>query len=329
MMRAVGIREPGGPEVLYLGEVPKPVPGPGEVLVKVAATAVNRADTLQRRGKYPVPPGDSEVLGLEVAGEIVELGENCRLRQQGERVCGLLGGGGHAEYAVLPEAMALPLPPELDLVEAAAIPEVFLTAFQALDWLADLQSGETVLIHAGASGVGTAAVQLARAKGAQVLVTASAGKHALCRELGAARCIDYRAEDFAAVVAEETGGKGVEVILDFVAAPYFQRNLDSLALDGRLVMLALLGGSKPEGVNLLPVLRKRLHILGSTLRNREPRYKEALSQAFWKMAQSHFVSGALKPVIDRVLPWEQVAEAHRLMEANANAGKLVLTVGEK
>jgi putative PIG3 family NAD(P)H quinone oxidoreductase len=298
-------------------------------LVKVAATAINRADTLQRRGKYPVPPGESEILGLEVSGEIVALGAGCQVRQVGERVCGLLGGGGHTEFAVLPEAMALPLPAELDLIEAAAIPEVFLTAFQALDWLADLQAGETLLVHAGASGVGTAAIQLARAKGAQVVVTASAGKHALCQQLGAAHCIDYRREDFAAVVAEQTGGKGVEVILDFIAAPYFQRNLDSLALDGRLVMLALLGGGKPEAVNLLPVLRKRLQILGSTLRNRPAAYKAALSRAFWSFAQEGFATGQLKPVIDRVLPWEKISEAHRLMEANENAGKVVLTVSEK
>jgi NADPH:quinone reductase-like Zn-dependent oxidoreductase len=228
---------------------------------------------------------------------------------------------------VLHEAMALPIPGTLSFVEAAAIPEVFLTAFQALDWLANLQAGEKILIHAGASGVGTAAIQLAQEMGASdILVTASAGKHALCRELGAQVAIDYHTESFAAQTTAHTNGYGVDVIIDFIAAPYFQSNLDILATDGRLVLLALLGGTMPEGISLAPVLRKRLQITGSTLRSRDLAYKIRLSQALKAFAWQAFAEGRLRPVIDQVLPWTEIAAAHRRMEANQNAGKIVLEV---
>lgn len=325
-MKAVLIKASGGPEQLYLGEWETPRPGPKEILVRVRATAVNRADTLQRQGKYPVPPDASPILGLEMAGEVAKLGAKVSRWQVGDQVCGLLGGGGHAECALIHEELALPLPAGMTYSQATAIPEVFLTAFQALVWLAELQPGERVLIHAGASGVGTAAIQIAREKGAEVLVTASAPKHALCHELGANLAIDYRAQDFATAVREATQGLGVDVILDFVAAPYFQANLDLLQTDGRLVMLALLGGGKLQGGNLAPILRKRLQIHGSTLRNRSLSYKIRLTQALQTFAWPRFQSGQIRPVVDRVLPWQEVVAAHRAMEANENAGKIVLSV---
>lgn len=325
-MRAVLLHQFGGPEQLYLGEFPKPIPGPEEVLVRVRATALNRADTLQRQGHYPPPPGESPVLGLEMAGEIVALGEKVTRFQVGDAVCGLLGGGGYAEYAVIHEQQALPVPAGYSWEQAAAIPEVFLTAWQALHWLARIQPGEIVLIHAGASGVGTAAIQLATLHGAIPWVTASAGKHELCQRLGAARCIDYRQEDFAAVVANETHDQGIPVIIDFLAASYWEQNLAALGMDGRMVMLALMGGAGPVSTNLALILRKRLHIMGSTLRARSAEYKGQLAQDLYQNTWTAFTKGAISPVIDSVFPWHQVAEAHRRMDANANAGKIVLTL---
>lgn len=325
-MKAVQVKAFGGPEQLYIGEWEKPQPGPEEILVQVEATAVNRADTLQRRGKYPPPEGESPILGLEMAGTVVERGAQAHRWEVGDRVCGLLGGGGYAEFAAIPERLALPVPAGLDAVQAAALPEVFLTAFQALRWLARLQEGETILIHAGASGVGTAAIQLAKVMGAVPIVTASAGKHELCRELGAALTIDYRRENFAERVAAFTKGKGTQVILDFIGAPYFQQNLEALSVEGRLVMLAFLGGVKPEAVNLAPILRKRLQILGSTLRSRSLEYKIRLSQDLQAFAWPLFGRGKLRPVIDRIYNWQEVADAHRYMESNQSRGKIVLRV---
>lgn len=327
-MKAVLIESFGGPEQLVLGDWPTPEPGPHEVLVKVGATALNRADLLQRRGHYPPPPGESPILGLEMAGEIVAMGKRVTRRRIGERVCGLLAGGGYAEYAVLHEAMALPLPEGMDDSEAAAIPEVFLTAFQALRWLADFQAGEWLLLHAGASGVGTAAIQLARTMDAgRIIVTASAPKHELCRALGAHHAIDYREQDFLQAVEEFSNGRGVDVVIDFIAAPYFQRNLDVLRADGRLLLLALMGGVQPEGINLAPVLRKRLQIIGSTLRARPLDYKIRLTEALYDYAWPAFRRQHLRPVIDSVFDWTEVEAAHRRMEANKNKGKIVLKVG--
>lgn len=326
-MQAILISQPGGPEVLKLGQSEQPQPGQGEILVKVHATAVNRADTLQRAGKYPVPPGASPILGLEMAGEVAAVGPGATAWTVGQRVCGLLSGGGHAEYAVIHEHLALPIPDEMSYNTAAAIPEVFLTAFQALDWLGDLQQGEKVLIHAAASGVGTAAIQLAKLRQATIMATASAHKHHICQQLGVDLVIDYRSQDFHMEVMQHTQKYGADLIVDFIAGPYFQRNLDTLAMDGRLVMLALLGGVRPEAVNLAPILRKRLRINGSTLRSRSLAYKISLTQAFQDLYWARFQDGTLAPVIDRVMDWRDIAEAHRIMEANQNAGKLVLEVG--
>ncbi|SDM35274.1 putative NAD(P)H quinone oxidoreductase, PIG3 family [Catalinimonas alkaloidigena] len=327
-MRAVLVREPGGPEQLLLGEAERPEPASDELLVKVAATAVNRADTLQRQGKYPPPKGASPLLGLEMAGEVVAVGAAVTRHQVGDRVFGLLPGGGYAEYAVIHEQMALPMPDEWSYAEAAAVPEVFLTAFQALMWLGELQAGEQVLIHAGASGVGTAAIQLAKAMEATVLVTASAGKHALCRELGADHTIDYQQGPFAPEVQQRTGGRGVDLIVDFIAAPYFSQNISLLKTDGRLVLLATLGGGKVDELDLRTVLSRRLSIKGSTLRARSRAYQIRLTEAFQEFAFNRLREGQLRPVIDRVLPWSQAAEAHRLMEANENAGKIILSIEE-
>ena len=326
-MKAVIIQSPGGPEQLQIGTWPKPQPGTQEVLVKVSATAINRADTLQRKGLYPPPPGASPLLGLEMAGEVVELGPDCRQVRVGQRVCGLLAGGGHAEYVVMHESLALPLPDAMSFIEAAAIPEVFLTAFQALHLLGQFQAGERLLVHAGASGVGTAAIQLAKEMGAaEIFATASAPKHDICQSLGADLCIDYKTQDFADVINEHTEGKGVNLIIDFIAAPYLNNNLKSLAMEGRMILLALMGGTKPEGLNIAPILRKRLHIMGSTLRARTRDYKINLTRQFRDFAWQRFADGRLKPIIDRVMSWEHISDAHKVMEANENAGKIVLTI---
>lgn len=326
-MQAIQLTAFGGADQLFLGEWPTPIPAEREVLVRVEATALNRADVLQRQGKYPPPPGESPILGLEMAGTVVETGKGVSKWRPGSRVCGLLGGGGYAEYAVIHEDMALPAPAGFDAVQAAAIPEVFLTAYQALNGLVQLKEGEMVLIHAGASGVGTAAIQLARAMGARAIVTASAAKQAACLELGAERAIDYQKEDFEAAVQEYTQGEGVDAIVDFIGAPYLQANLNLLRTDGRLVLLALMGGFKMEQLNILPVLRKRLQVMGSTLRARPLEYKAALSQGLFRFAWPLFEQGKLKPVIDTVFDWHDVADAHRYMEANRNVGKIVLRVG--
>lgn len=325
-MRAVQFHAHGDPDQLFLGEHAPPVPDAKEILVKVAYTALNRADLLQRQGNYPVPPGDSPIMGLEMSGEVVEIGPEVTKWAIGDQVFGLLNGGGYAEFAVIHEDMALPIPAGMSQRIAAAIPEVFLTAFQALHWIGRLQAGETALIHAGASGVGTAALQLIQLAKASSIVTASAGKHAICYELGASRAIDYRSEDFAEVVKEITQGKGVDVIVDFIAANYFKQNLQSLALDGRMIMLALMGGIKVPDVNLALILGKRLQITGSTLRSRSLEYKIRLNQDFHRYAAEHLATGKLRPIIDCVFPWEQVREAHEFMEANKNQGKILLQV---
>ena len=325
-MRAIQFHQFGSAKELYLGDFLTPEPTEHQVRVKVKATALNRADLLQREGKYPPPPGESPIMGLEIAGEVDQLGEKVTKWKIGDRVCGLLAGGGYAEYAVIHEDVAMPIPENLDFLAAAAIPEAFLTAFQALVWIAKIQTGETVLIHAGASGVGTAALQLARLIGAKTFVTASAEKHALCLALGAEQCIDYKTQDFAECIQEWTQGRGVDVVLDFLGASYLERNLKTLGMDGRMVMLAMMGGAQADGINLGMVLMKRLSIHGSTLRARTLTYKTELTQAFMDLAWAHFSSGVLFPVVDKVFSWEDVAQAHLYMEENRNQGKIVLSV---
>lgn len=323
-MKAVLVSTEGDPEHLTIGEHPTPEPGADELLVKVHAAALNRADTLQRRGHYPPPEGASEILGLDIAGTVEALGPGCVNWNEGDRVFGLVPGGGYAEYAVIHKEMAMVVPPGLSLTEAAAIPEVFLTAYQALHWLGQLQAGHHVLIHAGASGVGTAAIQLVRDAEAHPYVTASAPKHDVCRALGAEATIDYHTESFANRVEEITDGGGVDIILDFIGAPYFHDNVVSLATDGRIVQLATLGGSTVEAVNLRALMAKRVQLLTSTLRSRSRDYKVRLTQEFAADVLPRFIDGALRPVIDSTFDWTEAAAAHRRMENNENAGKIIL-----
>lgn len=325
-MKAVSILNPGPESTLVIEEHPMPAPSEGELLVQVHATALNRADLFQRSGRYAPPEGTSDIPGLEMAGVIADIGPGCRGWAAGERVCALLPGGGYAQYVVVPEDMAIRMPDAMSFEEAAAIPEVFLTAYQALFWLGRLKPGERVLIHAGASGVGTAAIQMARLTGASVYVTASAAKHDVCRTLGAHETIDYNTESFSERITSITGGEGVDLVIDFIGAPYFLDNIDVLGMDGRLVMLALMGGFELDTFKLNKLFRKRLHLKASTLRNRALSYKIKLTRVFVREMFSMFGDGLLKPVIDSVYAWEDVEEAQAYMAANKNRGKIVLRV---
>lgn len=325
-MKAILVEQAGAPKHLRVGEHPDPEPCPEELLVDVRATALNRADTMQRRGKYPPPEGASEILGLEMAGTVAQVGAECAGFGEGDRVFGLLPGGGYAERVAIHHEMAMPVPDALSFEEAAAVPEVFLTAYQALYWLGGLEEGARVLIHAGASGVGTAAIQLVREAGAHAYVTASAPKHEACKALGAEAAIDYRSEDFADRIEEITGGAGVDLILDFIGAPYFAPDVRALATDGCIVLLATLGGATVEEVSLRDLMAKRVHFKATTLRARTLDYKIRLTQDFAAYALPLLAGETLRPVIDRTYDWHAAADAHRRMEANENVGKLVLRV---
>jgi putative PIG3 family NAD(P)H quinone oxidoreductase len=326
-MRAVLMDGFGGPEVLRLGEAPRPKSGPGQVLIRIAATSVNRADLQQRAGNYPPPPGESEILGLEVAGVIEELGEGVTEWRVGDRVMTLVGGGGYAEYAVAPASTLLPVPDGLDLMQAAAITEVWITAYLNVFREAGLRPGETLLVHGGASGVGTAAIQLAKALGpSPVIVTVgSEDKAAACKALGADHAILYKSEDFSKRALELTEGRGANVILDHIGGKYLEPNLACLALYGRLVIIGLLGGAKAE-LNIGRLMVKRQRIIGSVLRARPVKEKAEIATAFRDQVLPRFVTGELRPVIHAVLPLEDARRAHELMAANANTGKLVLQV---
>ena len=326
-MKAIVVDSPGDPEVMHLAEVPDPSPGPGEVLVRAHATAVNRADTLQRRGFYPPPPGASEIIGMEVAGEVAGLGEGVDGWTVGDRVMALLAGGGYAELVAIPAGQLMPVPQGMSWTDAAAIPECFLTAHDNLFTRGRLTAGETVLIHGGGGGVGTAAIQLAHRAGARVLVTAgSAGKLERCRELGADAGINHREEDFVVRARELTGGDGVDVILDVMGASYLARNLDALAIEGRLVIIGLQGGTISD-IDLNAMLRRRLTVIATTLRGRSLEQKAEIVRRFVEDGLEGFAGGSLRPVVDRVLPLAEASAAHRAMEAGENVGKLVLAVG--
>lgn len=328
-MRAVVIDSPGGPEQLRLAERPDPEPGPGEVLVQVAAAGVNRADLLQRAGRYPPPPGASDVPGLEIAGTVAALGPGATGWAIGDEVCAVLAGGGYAELAVVPAGCLLPLPSGTDLLTAAAVPEVFTTAHDNLFTRGGLQPGETVLIHGGASGVGTAAVQLAARAGCTVVVTAGTPRGlAACADLGAAAGIDYRAEDFVDSVERLTDGRGVDVILDIMGAVYLERNLRVLATEGRLVVIGLQGGVRAE-LDLGRMLSKRLQVLGSTLRARSADEKAVLAARLRDEVWPGFADGSLKPVVDRVFPLEEAAAAHAHLEAGGHVGKVLLDLRDR
>lgn len=309
---------------LTLRETAIPAPAAHEVRIRVHATALNRADLLQRAGKYPPPAGASDILGLEVSGEIESVGEEVKLHKVGERVAALLAGGGYAEYVTVHEALAFTLPEDLSWEQGAAIPEAFLTAYHALSLLAQTLRNESVLIHAGASGVGTAAIQLMRHAGANIWVTASAEKHEACRALGATHTIDYRKDNFSEFIL--TYSTGVDVILDTIGAPYWEQNLRVLRPDGRMVMLAAMGGARLENTTLAPLLLKRLSLFGSTLRNRPLSEKIALVQSFWRFARDKFQDKTFVPVIDSVFDWREAATAHERMAQNLTIGKIVLRV---
>lgn len=325
-MRAIGISRPGGPEVLTPTTRPLPVPGPNEILIRVAAAGVNRPDALQRAGAYDPPPGASDLPGLEAAGTIAAIGPGVTAWAPGDRVTALLPGGGYADYAVTHEDHALPVPARLSFPEAAALCETFFTVWTNVFERGRLQAGETFLVHGGTSGIGTTAIQLAALRGARVLATAgSPEKCAACVDLGAERGIDYRHEDFVAVARELTGGRGVDLILDMVGGTYLARDIRALAPEGRLVMIAHLTGAKAE-LNFAQVMVKRLTITGSTLRPQSIEAKARIAAALRREVWPHLESGRLRPVMDRIFPLEEAAAAHARMESSAHIGKIVLAV---
>ena len=325
-MKAILQTEFGGVETLYIGETEIPTISENEVLIEVHYAALNRADLLQRKGKYPPPKGESEILGLEASGIIKETGNEVSAFAPGDKVMTLLAGGGQAEFVSVDQRLVWKVPEATGLEKAAAIPEVFLTAYQALFFEGKTEPGSTVLIHAGASGVGTSAIQLAKSRGCKVICTASSSKHATCKNLGADLAIDYNTQDFALVVKEFTKHRGVDIILDFIGAPNLEKNMDSLAVDGTLMLIATMGGIKLEEFNIRSILTKRLKIQGTTLRARSIAYKQDLIQSFVADFMPLLESGKIKPVIDSVFDWTDIRQAHQRMEANANSGKIVLKI---
>jgi NADPH:quinone reductase len=325
-MKAIEIDTPGGPEQLRLTERPLPRPGDGEVLIRVASAGVNRPDIIQRQGHYPPPPGASDLPGMEVAGTVTELGPNVTGIKVGDEVTALLAGGGYAEYATAAAPLCLPIPAGLSMVEAAALPETYFTVWTNLFERGGLKAGDNVLIHGGTSGIGTTAIQLAAVWGARVFATA--GTHAkarFCEEIGAARGIDYRTEDFVEIVKNATDGKGVDVILDMVAGPYVQRNIEAAAVEGRIVVIAVLGGARAEiMVNKLYV--KRLTLTGSTLRPRTVAQKAVIAEGVKRNIWPLLAARRVRPIIHATFPLAQASEAHRLMESSNHIGKIMLTV---
>ncbi len=323
-MRAITVTGPGGPDVLVLAEVPDPVPGPGEVLIDVAASGVNHADLLQRQGRYPPPPGAPPYPGLECSGRIAAAGDGVTGWRAGDEVCALLAGGGYAERVAVPAAQVLPLPDGVSLRDAAALPEAACTVWSNVVSLAGLRPGETLLVHGGASGIGTLAIQLGRALGARVACTAgSQAKLDRCRQLGADLAVSYRDQDFVAAVGEFTGGRGADVILDIIGAAYLGRNIAALAPDGRLVVIGLQGGARAE-IDLGALLRKRASVHATSLRARpagqKARIVEDVREGLWPLIGA----GRVRPVIEAVLPLAAAADAHRLLEAGAHVGKVLL-----
>ncbi|MGW0563511.1 NAD(P)H-quinone oxidoreductase [Streptomyces sp. NPDC003016] len=324
-MYAITIPEPGGPEALVWAEVPDPVPGEGEVLVEVAASAVNRADLLQRQGFYDPPPGSSPYPGLECSGRIAALGPGVSGWSVGDEVCALLSGGGYAEKVAVPAGQLMPVPDGMDLVTAASLPEVSATVWSNVFMIAHLRPGETLLLHGGASGIGTMAIQLAKAVGARVAVTAGGPeKLARCAQLGADILIDYREQDFVQEVRKATDGAGADVILDIIGAKYLDRNVKALAVNGRLAIIGMQGGVKGE-LNLSALMKKRAAITATSLRMRPLGEKAAIVSAVREHVWPLITTGRVRPVVDRVLPMAEAAEAHRALDAGGHVGKILLT----
>ncbi len=325
-MRAILIAKPGGPEVLQIRELPRPVPREGEILIKVEAAGVNRPDVFQRMGAYPPPPGASDIPGLEIAGEVVAVGAGAARYPLGARVCALVPGGGYAEYCVAHESNALPIPQGLSAIEAGAIPETFFTVWTNVFERGRLEAGETFLVHGGSSGIGVTAIQLAKAFGANVITTVGSDEKArACLSLGADLAINYKTQDFVAATRAATGGRGANVILDMVGGDYTPRNHAAAAIDGRIVQIATLNGPKVE-IDLRVIMSKRLYHTGSTLRPRTAAEKAAIAEALQEKVWPLLAQGRCKPVIDFVLPLADAAKAHQRMESSAHVGKIVLTV---
>lgn len=326
-MRAVVVSRPGGPEVLGLQDVPDPVPGPDEVLIAITAAGVNRADLMQRQGLYPPPPGAPPYPGLECAGQVTAVGAQVAGVRPGDDVCALLAGGGYAEQVAVPAVQVLPVPAGLTVAEAAALPEVACTVYANVFMAARLAPGETLLVHGGASGIGTMAIQLASAHGARVACTASSeARLRRCRELGADLAIDYTSEDFVAAVRDFTGGRGADVILDIMGGAYLRRNVEALAIGGRLVVIGLQGGASGE-LDLGRMLRNRLTVHAASLRARPVPEKAAVVAGVHETVWPLVASGRVRPVIDTVVPLAEAARAHQLMEAGGHVGKIILAAG--
>ncbi|MFN7913835.1 MAG: NAD(P)H-quinone oxidoreductase [Vicinamibacterales bacterium] len=328
-MLAIAIREPGAPVVLVPVEREVPTPGPGEVLIKVQAAGVNRPDVLQRQGRYTPPPGVTDIPGLEVAGTIAGVGAGVDGWREGDPVCALLAGGGYAEYAVAPAPQCLPIPAGLHMLSAAGLPEVMFTVWTNVFERGRLQAGETLLVHGGSSGIGTAAIQLAHARGARVFATAGSDeKCRACERLGAEKGINYRDEDFVAAITSLTGGRGVDVVLDMVGGEYMQRNIDILAVEGRLVQIAQLGGYRST-ISTIPILQRRLTITGSTLRPRTVAEKGRIASAVREHVWPLLESGRVRVLVHQTFPLSAAAEAHAMMESSVHVGKLILQVESK
>jgi NADPH:quinone reductase len=325
-MTVIGISKPGGPEVLLPETRDVPKPGPGEILVKVAAAGVNRPDVAQRSGSYPPPPGASDLPGLEISGEVVALGDGATRHKLGDKVMSLVAGGGYAEYCIAQDAQAMTVPASFSMIEAGATAETLMTVWHNVFERGALAPDETLLVHGGSSGIGTMAIQLAVALGSKVITTVgSQDKAEACLKLGATRAINYKTEDFVAAVKEATGGKGVEVILDMVGGDYIERNYDAAAMDGRIVQIAFLGGAKTT-VNFTKLMIKRLHHTGSTLRPRSNADKAAMVAAIEAKVMPLLAQGKIKPLIDGTFALQHAADAHRRMETSQHIGKIVLTV---
>jgi NADPH2:quinone reductase len=327
-MTAIAITKPGGPEVLQPETRPLPKPGPGELLVKVAVAGVNRPDVAQRSGSYPPPPGASDLPGLEIAGEVVAVGDGVSRHKVGDMVMSLTAGGGYAEYCIAPDAQAMAVPDALSIVEAGAMPETLMTVWHNVFERGGLKAGETLLIHGGSSGIGTMAIQLAKAFGARVFVTVGSGAKAdACTQLGADLAINYKSQDFVAEVKAATAGAGVELILDMVGGNYIERNYDAAAMDGRIVQIAFLGGPKTT-VNFAKLMTKRLHHTGSTLRPRSAQDKAAMVAAIEDKVMPLIAQGRIKPLIDSTFALSDASGAHRRMETSEHVGKIVLQVDQ-
>ena len=326
-MTVIGISKPGGPEVLLPETRPVPTPGPGEILIKLMAAGVNRPDVAQRSGSYPPPPGASDLPGLEVAGEVVAVGPGVTRHKLGDKVMSLVAGGGYAQYCIAQAAQAMAVPPSLSMIEAAAIPETLMTVWHNVFERGALKAGETLLIHGGSSGIGTMAIQLAKAFGAKVVVTVGSQEKAdACLKLGADRAVNYKTEDFVAEARNATDGAGANVILDMVGGDYIERNYDAAAVEGRVVQIAFLAGTPKASANFAKLMMKRLHHTGSTLRPRSNADKAAMVAAIEAKVMPLLREGRIKPLIDGTFPLEKAADAHRRMETSEHIGKIVLVV---